>query len=97
LMAMMWRERSQVSWLELVASRCRSVGRFSLVRCTGSTDCLALRMPVSYTLPASRTRPNATWRCYAPCWLARRQDSWRLALGVKPLCGRFPHQLPCFD
>jgi hypothetical protein len=87
-----------VSWLELVASRYRSVGRFSLVRCTGSTDCLVLRMPVPYALPASWTRPNAARRCYAPCWLTRRQDSRRLALGVKLLCGRFPQcilPIPC--
>jgi hypothetical protein len=90
-----WRDANAlvVSWLELVASRCRSVGRFSLVRCIESTDCLALRMPVPCTLPASRTLLNAARRCYAPRWLARRQDSRRLALGVKLLCGRFPHHL----
>jgi hypothetical protein len=52
---------------------------------------LALRSRVSYTLPASWTRPNAARRCYSPRWLARRQDCRRLALRVKLLCGRFPH------
>jgi hypothetical protein len=49
-------------------------------------------MSVAYTLPASRTRPNVARRCYAPRWLARRQDSRRLALRVKLLCGRFPQR-----
>jgi hypothetical protein len=35
-----WRDANAlvVSWLEHVASWCRSVGRFPLVHCTGSTD-----------------------------------------------------------
>jgi hypothetical protein len=69
-----------VGWLKVVASRC---GRFSFVRrlssAAGSLN-LALRSRVSYTLPASRTRPNAARRCYSPRWLARRQDCRRLAL-----------------
>jgi hypothetical protein len=80
-----------VCWLRVVALRC---GRFSLVHRLSSvagslTWCSG--MSASYTLPASRTRPNAAQRCYSPRWLARRQDCWRLALRVKLLCGRFPH------
>jgi hypothetical protein len=52
---------------------------------------LTLWMPIPYTLPASRMWPNAARLCYALHWLARWQDSRRLALGVKLLCGRFPH------
>jgi hypothetical protein len=51
----------------------------------------ALRSGVSYSLLASRTRPDAARRCYSARWLARRQDYRRLALRVKLLCGRFPH------
>jgi hypothetical protein len=40
-------------------------------------------MSVSYTLPTSRTRPNAARRCCPPRWLARQQDSRRLAV-----CGK---------
>jgi hypothetical protein len=42
------------------------------------------------TLPVSRAQPKGGRRCYAPRWLARRQVAWRLALGVKLLCGIFP-------
>jgi hypothetical protein len=51
---------------------------------------LALRSRVSYSLPASLARSNAARRCYSPRWLARRQDSRRLALRAKLLCGSFP-------
>jgi hypothetical protein len=63
--------------------------RFSLFRWLDPLT-VVLGLPVSYTLLASRTQPNAARRCYAPRWLARRQDSRRLALRVKLLCGRFP-------
>jgi hypothetical protein len=91
-----WRDAGLlvVGWLRVVASRC---GQFSLFRrLTSAAGSLTpvVRTLVSYTLPASRTRPNAAWHCYAPCWLARRQDSRRMALGVKLLCGRIPHCYP---
>jgi hypothetical protein len=47
-------------------------------------------MSVSYALPASRTRPNAARHCYAPRWLARRQDSWRLAVWGKTALWEVP-------
>jgi hypothetical protein len=85
-----WRDTSPlvVSWLEHVISWC---GSHSFVALDPLPVMLGL--PISYTLPASRTRPNAARRCYAPHWLARRQDSRRLALRVKLLCGRFPQCL----
>jgi hypothetical protein len=58
--------------------------------CLGVEPNLALWMPISYTLPVSRMRPNGDWWRYAPRLLARRQVTWRLPLGVKLLCGRFP-------
>jgi hypothetical protein len=80
--ALTWNKRSRQ------LDRARSfLMRFWLFRCTGSTDC-----GVSYTLPDSRTWPSAARRFYAPRWWARRQDSRRLALRVKLLCGRFPQQ-----
>jgi hypothetical protein len=54
-------------------------------------------MSVSYSLPASRARSNGARRCYSLRWLARRQDSRRLTLRVKLLCGRFPHLLHTSD
>jgi hypothetical protein len=81
-------------WLRVVALRCC---RFSILhRLSSVSGSLTWRsgMSASYTLPASWTRPNAARRCYAPRWFARRQDSRRLALSVKLLCGRFPHHHP---
>jgi hypothetical protein len=72
-----------VGWLRVVASRC---GRFSLVhRLSSAAGSLTWRpgMSVSYTLPANRTRPNAARRCYAPRWLATRQDTRRLGVWGK--------------
>jgi hypothetical protein len=64
---------------------------FRWVELLDHTLTVVLGLSVSYTLLASRTRPNAAGRCYSPRWLARRQDSRRLAIRVKLLCGRFPH------
>jgi hypothetical protein len=76
-----------VGWLRVVDSRC---GRFALVRrLSSSAGSLPWRsgMSVSYTLPASQTRPNAARHCFAPRWLARRQDSRRPAVwGKTALC-----------
>jgi hypothetical protein len=58
-----------------------------------SIESLALRMPISYTLPVSQARPNEDGRCYVPCLLARWQVARRLALRVKLLCGKFPQWL----
>jgi hypothetical protein len=59
----------------------------------GFTECLALRMAISYTLLVSRARPTEDWHCYTPCWLTRRQVTRILALRVKLLCGRFPQPI----
>jgi hypothetical protein len=52
-------------------------------------------MSVSYTLPASRTRPNASRRYYALRWLARRQDSRRLAVWGKTALWEVPTPAYC--
>jgi hypothetical protein len=57
-----------------------------------STECLTLWVPVSYALLVSRVRPNGNGHCYAPRCLPRQQVVLKLALGVKLLCGRFPHR-----
>jgi hypothetical protein len=53
-----------------------------------AVECL---VPFSYSLLISLARPNGDGRCYAPRCAASRQVNQRLALGVKLLCGRFPH------
>jgi hypothetical protein len=91
-----WRDADLlvVSWLacwpRVVASRCC---RFSLVhRLSSVSGSLTWRSGISasYTLPASQTRPNAARRCYARRWLARRQDSRRLAVWGKTALWEVP-------
>jgi hypothetical protein len=93
---------SVVSWIMLAAvtwTHLESAGTSSLPLllvqpvAVESTECLALRMPISYTLLVRRVLPNGDGRCYAPHWLARWQVARRLALRVKLLRERFPHTL----
>jgi hypothetical protein len=52
-----------------------------------STECLAPRMLVSYTLLVCRARPSGDRRCYDPCRLVTQQAPQTLAFGITLLCG----------
>jgi hypothetical protein len=58
---------------------------------TGMT--LELTISLSYKIPLSLARSNGRWRCCAPRWLTRRPVARKLAIGIKLLCGSYPHHL----